>query len=147
MPAADARVGEVKARCEQRRVHSDWTAVERERGFSAFSAVMARHRCRGNRTQKPVYCGDGDNIAVGEGRRQLPKLRPVGGRVGDLLAEPPFRTRPLSVGQAGRSGLGSRSRRGHSRKSCRRCASELCIKKGQSYQRFSFEPNILTAAG
>jgi peptide subunit release factor RF-3 len=39
MPVTDARVGEVKARCEQRRVHSDWTAVERERGISASSAV------------------------------------------------------------------------------------------------------------
>ena len=106
MPAADARVGEVKARCEQRRVHSDWTAVERERGFSAFSAVMARHRCRGNRTQKPVYCGDGDNIAVGEGRRQLPKLRPVGGRVGDLLAEHLFAPGRFQLGKLAGQDLG-----------------------------------------
>jgi translation elongation factor EF-G len=32
--------GEVKARGEQRRVRSDWMAVERERGISVSSAVM-----------------------------------------------------------------------------------------------------------
>jgi len=34
-------VGEVKARGEQRRVRSDWMAVERERGISVSSAVMS----------------------------------------------------------------------------------------------------------
>jgi hypothetical protein len=37
----DPMAGEVKARGEQRRVRSDWMAVERERDISASSAVMS----------------------------------------------------------------------------------------------------------
>ena len=36
--------GEVEARCERRRVRSDWIAVERERGLSVSSTVMSFER-------------------------------------------------------------------------------------------------------
>src|SRR3984893_1289776 len=46
----------------------------------------------------------------------------------------PFRIRPPSTSAPVRFRLGRPSRRGHSRKSCRDCASEICIKKAQFYQ-------------
>src|ERR1700730_6651566 len=57
-----------------------------------------------------------------------------------------FRTRPPSIGQAAWWGPGRRSRRGHSRKSCPHCASEICIKKVQFRQCLGFDPNILNYA-
>jgi hypothetical protein len=41
----------------------------------------------GRVTREPVNGGDDDNITVCEGGHELLKLRPVGGRAGNLLAE------------------------------------------------------------
>jgi hypothetical protein len=83
---------------------------------------------------------------VGEGRHQLSKLRPVRGHVGDLLAEHLFAPGRFRLGKLVGQVLGVGRDAGIAVNHAR-VVRQNCIKKVQSYQRFSFEPNILTAAG
>src|SRR5437667_1868447 len=87
------------------RVSTTGSASER-RPAPGARHVPGDHQKVGRIAREAVNCRDDHHMTVGEGRRQFPKLRSVGGCTGDFLSVHPFATGRFELGKLAGEVLG-----------------------------------------
>ena len=111
----------------------------------ALARCMLRAIIRRSVVSRERWSTAGGNyhVAMRQPRHDFAKLRPAGGRAGDLLAEHLHAPRRLRLGDLAGVVLGTGGNASVAVNHCQPSASEKCIKKAQSRQGPRFDTSIL----